>query len=159
MVRVRIAVAAGQCSPASKGHHQREVDETADIGHLQSLRQAATTPESRPTGVNGARDKAREGTPPWLDQDKTIKNTYKGPDVDVGAKVAWTREDSGDGSQTITKSEAGKRVETKLDFGSIGSADADWAFISTASSVHVTWGMKGDLGGPLGRLMALNGDS
>ena len=37
--------------------------------------------------------------------------------------------------------------------------DKHWTFVSTASGVNVTWGMKGDVRGPLGGPMALNMDT
>ena len=36
---------------------------------------------------------------PWLARDPSIVNSYSGPEVGVGATVAWTSEKSGDGSR------------------------------------------------------------
>lgn len=95
---------------------------------------------------------------PWLARDKTINNTYSGPDEGVGAKVSWTSEHSGEGSQTITKSEPNESVETNLDFGGMGSATAYFRFSPAGSGTRVVWGMRGEASGPVGGLMATQMD-
>ena len=95
---------------------------------------------------------------PWLAEDPTIKNTYSGPESGVGAKVAWTSEDSGEGSQTITLSERPKRIETRLDFGDMGRPGADFAFKPQGDGTLVTWALTGTAAGPLGGFFALSLD-
>jgi len=91
---------------------------------------------------------------PWIARDKSIDNSFSGPDEGAGARVTWTSDGEGSGSQEITRSVPHTRIETHLDFGDQGSADADWTFEATSSGTRVTWGMHGDMPGPLGGLIA-----
>jgi carbon monoxide dehydrogenase subunit G len=91
---------------------------------------------------------------PWLARDPSIQNTYAGPDSGVGATVTWTSENSGDGTQTITKSERPTRIETALDFGEMGQPNSDWTFEPSGSGTKVIWGLSGEATGPLGGYFA-----
>ena len=91
---------------------------------------------------------------PWLARDPSIQNTYSGPDSGVGAMVSWTSESSGNGTQTITKSERPTRIETALDFGEMGQPNADWTFEPSGAGTKVTWGLSGEAVGPLGGYFA-----
>jgi len=91
---------------------------------------------------------------PWLARDPSIVNSYSGPEVGVGATVAWTSEKSGDGKQTITVSERPTRIETALDFGDMGQPNAYWTFEPSGEGVQVTWGLTGSTSGPLGGYFA-----
>ena len=91
---------------------------------------------------------------PWIARDESIQNSFSGPDEGVGATASWTSDNSGDGSQTIKVSRPHSRIETELNFGSQGSATADWRFEAAGDGTRVTWGMGGDMPGPLGGLMA-----
>jgi len=100
-----------------------------------------------------------EAWSPWLARDPSIQNRFEGPEVGVGAKVVWTSEESGNGSQTITRSERPTRIETKLDFGEMGQPNADWNFEPSGAGVRVTWGLSGTAAGPLGGYFAKMMDS
>ena len=91
---------------------------------------------------------------PWLARDPSIQNTYSGPDSGVGAMVSWTSEQSGSGTQTITKSDRPTRIETALDFGDMGQPDSDWTFEPSGEGTKVTWGLGGEAAGPLGGYFA-----
>lgn len=91
---------------------------------------------------------------PWMAKDPSIENSYSGPEAGVGAKVTWTSEDSGNGSQTITFSDRPKRIETHLDFGDMGKPKADWTFEPSGEGTQVTWGLSGTASGPLGGYFA-----
>ncbi len=91
---------------------------------------------------------------PWTARDPTIENSYSGPESGVGASVSWTSEGSGDGTQTITKSERPSRIETQLDFGEMGQPTADWSFEPSAEGTKVTWGLSGRANGALGGYFA-----
>lgn len=91
---------------------------------------------------------------PWLAQDPTIKNEYSGPESGVGAKVSWTSENSGEGSQTITSSERPKRIETRLDFGEMGQPGAVFTFAPEGDGTLVTWSLTGTMSGPIGGYVA-----
>jgi ribosome-associated toxin RatA of RatAB toxin-antitoxin module len=92
---------------------------------------------------------------PWLARDPSIQNTYSGPDSGVGATVKWTSEKSGNGTQTITKSERPTRIETSLDFGEMGQPESDWTFEPSGVGTKVTWGLTGTMTGPLGGYFAI----
>ncbi|MFW6066919.1 MAG: SRPBCC family protein [Myxococcota bacterium] len=91
---------------------------------------------------------------PWIARDPSIENEFHGPAAGEGAKVTWTSDESGSGSQTIVVSEPPRRIETELDFGAVGTARADWTFEPTDTGTRVTWGMTGDAAGPLGGYFA-----
>ncbi len=91
---------------------------------------------------------------PWKARDPSIQNEYSGPESGVGAKVQWTSEESGEGTQTITLSERPTRIETALDFGDMGQPNADWTFEPAGDGVRVTWGLSGTASGPLGGYFA-----
>jgi hypothetical protein len=91
---------------------------------------------------------------PWLARDPSIENTYSGPVAGVGAKVTWTSEKSGDGTQMITFSHRPKRIETALDFGDMGQPKAYWTFEPSGEGAKVTWGLTGTTSGPLGGYFA-----
>lgn len=91
---------------------------------------------------------------PWLARDPSIQNTYSGPDSGVGATVTWTSEKSGNGTQTITKSERPTRIETALDFAEMGQPSSDWAFEPSGAGTKVTWGLTGTTTGALGGYFA-----
>lgn len=91
---------------------------------------------------------------PWIARDPSIESTYSGPESGVGAKVSWTSEKSGDGTQTITSSERPTRIETALDFGDMGQPNAHWTFEPSGEGTQVTWGLSGTTSGPLGGYFA-----
>lgn len=95
---------------------------------------------------------------PWVANDPTIDNEYSGPESGVGASVSWTSEHSGTGKQTIARSEAPSRIELDLDFGDQGTSLAYFQFDAAAGGTHVTWGLKGDMGGPIGGVIAAQMD-
>lgn len=92
---------------------------------------------------------------PWLAQDPTIKNAYTGPESGVGAKVSWTSERSGEGSQTITLSERPNRIETRLDLGDMGQPGASFTFEPSGDGTRVTWALAGTAPGPIGGYFAI----
>lgn len=96
---------------------------------------------------------------PWIAKDKTIKNTYEGPEAGVGAKVSWTSEDSGNGTQEIVESSANQSIRMQLDFGEMGVAQSYWQFKSEGAGTHVLWGMEGESSGVVGGYLSLMMDS
>ena len=99
---------------------------------------------------------------PWVTLDPNAKFTYSGPAQGKGQKVNWQseREDVGVGSQTITKSEPNKVIETALDFGPQGTATAGYDFVEEGGKTTVTWRFKTDTGNnPMMRWMGLMLDS
>ena len=96
---------------------------------------------------------------PWADRDPEAVYTYEGAEEGVGARMTWASDDPnvGSGSQEIVLAEPWSRVESALDFGDQGTADAFFAFGETGEgSTHVTWGFDTHFGMNLvGRYMGL----
>ena len=90
----------------------------------------------------------------WIAGDPSLEITFAGPESGVGATVTWTSENSGDGTQTITKSERPWRIEMALDFGEMGQPIADWSFDPSGAGTKATWGLSGTASGPLGGFFA-----
>lgn len=85
---------------------------------------------------------------PWHGIDPKTQYHYEGPESGVGAKMSWQSDhpNVGSGSQIITKSIPFKRIDTLLDFGSEGEADAYFELRTVESGIQVTWGMDTDFG-------------
>jgi uncharacterized protein YndB with AHSA1/START domain len=95
---------------------------------------------------------------PWMGLDPNMTVTYSGPDEGVGATMEWTSEDPavGNGRQEITASVPAERVESALDFGDMGTAEAWFVLAPDGSGTSVTWGLDADMGmNPIGRWMGL----
>ena len=95
---------------------------------------------------------------PWYQIDPDTKYSYSGFGEGVGATMSWTSEDPkvGNGSQTITASEPYSRVDTALDFGAQGKAQAEFKLVPQGSGTNVTWSFSSEMGsGPIARWMGL----
>ena len=95
---------------------------------------------------------------PWAKRDENIQNEYTGTPCTVGHKNTWKSEkpDVGNGSQTIAAIEQDKKVETTLDFGEHGTANAQLILVPEGDGTKVTWGFDSDMGmNPIGRWMGL----
>jgi len=95
---------------------------------------------------------------PWLAIDPEVQTTFSGPDAGVGAKLAWASDhpNVGSGTQEITHSVAGERVETALDFGDMGTAKAMFVLAGADEGTTITWTLVSDMGNnPVGRWMGL----
>ena len=76
---------------------------------------------------------------PWQAADSTMKLTYYGPLSGVGAAYSWTSKHSSSGNMSITESEPYKSIQTELDFGARGKANAPWHFEKADKGTKVTW--------------------
>jgi hypothetical protein len=104
--------------------------------------------------VNGFKRQAE--WPPWLEMDPQTKLSLSGPETGQGARMSWSSEKLGSGSQEIVEMVQDKLVRTKLDFGHMGQADASFQLEPAGSGTKVTWGFSSDLGGnPRMRWMGL----
>ncbi|MEM9556235.1 MAG: SRPBCC family protein [Acidobacteriota bacterium] len=85
---------------------------------------------------------------PWADRDPDAVYEYSGPPQGVGAQMAWSGGPAvGTGSQEITLSEPYERIETALDFGDQGTADAYFTFEPTGEgATQVVWGFGTEFG-------------
>ena len=99
-----------------------------------------------------------EAWSPWLERDPEVQLTYAGPEAGVGKKLTWASEvpEVGSGTQEITASVENERVETALDFGPMGTANASFVLAAADGGTEVTWGFVTDLGmNPMARYMGL----
>ena len=99
---------------------------------------------------------------PWLALDPDTVLSYSGPEEGVGNRLEWSSENEsvGQGTQEITLSVPHERVETALDFGSMGTAKAYFDLAADGAETRVTWGLVSDLGhNPVARWMGLMLDS
>ncbi|MCI2399439.1 SRPBCC family protein [Aliiroseovarius subalbicans] len=95
---------------------------------------------------------------PWLDRDPDVVVTYEGPEDGVGNRMTWASEHPqvGHGSQEIVSSLENTMVETALDFGPQGTAEAWLALEREEGGTIVTWGFITDLGrNPISRWKGL----
>lgn len=95
---------------------------------------------------------------PWLERDPDVELTYEGPESGVGNKMSWASEVDtvGNGTQEITVSTQNERVETALDFGTMGTAKAAFILAADGAGTKVTWNLVSDMGNnPMGRWMGL----
>ncbi len=97
---------------------------------------------------------------PWSKMDPNIQNTFEGEDGAVGSTMSWSgNKDVGKGSNTITASEPGARVETKLNFIEPFESEAG-TYIQlddAEGGTKVTWGMTGTMPFPWNALSPLMG--
>ena len=94
---------------------------------------------------------------PW--KDPTMKITFGPVTEGKGATTSWESEQMGKGTQTIEESVPASSIKIGLDFGSMGSAKALWAFTPEGDGVKVTETMVSDAGmNPIKRWMSLMSD-
>jgi effector-binding domain-containing protein len=86
---------------------------------------------------------------PWADIDPAgTEYSISGPTTGVGARMSWSSDNPrvGVGSQEIVRSEPIRRVDTVLDFGAQGTADAFFVLEPSGGGTRVTWGFETDFG-------------
>ena len=83
---------------------------------------------------------------PWHELDPNTKYTFEGPATGVGQKMIWASDNTnvGSGSQTITKLEPPKHVESELDLGNV-KATATWDLEPAGTGTKATWGFRAPL--------------
>lgn len=96
---------------------------------------------------------------PWKNRDPSMVWTFGEVTEGEGASYTWTSENSGDGSYRITKVDPGKRVETYIDFGTMGTSEGYWTFERDGEFTIVTWGFEGEAQGIVDRYFTLFMDS
>ncbi|GHE96314.1 polyketide cyclase [Aliiroseovarius zhejiangensis] len=127
----------------------------SDVSVSRSTLIAAPTEEIFPY-VNSMQ--ATEAWSPWLSRDPDVVLTYEGPEEGVGNTLRWTSDDPsvGTGIQVIIASTPNERVDTALDFGPQGLANAYFDLAPADGGTLVAWGFETDLGmNPIARWMGL----
>lgn len=96
--------------------------------------------------VNSLREASRWS--PWLGLDPDVRLAYSGPESGVGNRLDWRSDHPrvGSGRQVIAESLPGKRVDSALDFGEMGTARAALELQPAGTSTLVTWSFQTDLG-------------
>lgn len=95
---------------------------------------------------------------PWTGRDPNMEVAYSGPEVGVGNVMEWRSDVKGvgNGRQEITRVQNNARVDTALDFGSMGTAEAWWILDEAGDGTEVTWGLNANMGNnPVGRWMGM----
>lgn len=95
---------------------------------------------------------------PWTVRDPDMEVTFEGPEEGVGNTMVWRSDVDtvGNGRQEIVESIENERVDTLLDFGEMGTADAWIDLEDVGGGTQVTWGLDVDMGmNPIGRWMGL----
>lgn len=83
--------------------------------------------------------KAWEEWEPWSSQDETTVMTFSDPSSGKGASYAWTSENSGEGTITITDTWPSDSLHTYVDLGPMGSADSRFLFLPHERGTEVQW--------------------
>lgn len=92
---------------------------------------------------------------PWSDRDPNMTVAFSGPETGVGNVMEWQSEvrEVGNGRQEITAVAENERVDTALDFGDMGTAEAWWILAEADGGTTLTWGLDADMGNsPMGRI-------
>lgn len=99
---------------------------------------------------------------PWLSRDPDMKVSFEGTEATVGSKMSWSSDvpEVGAGSQEITEIVEAEKIATALDFGDMGTAQAEIVLASEGDGTRVDWNFQTDMGGnPIGRWMGLMMDT
>jgi len=85
---------------------------------------------------------------PWAERDPATEYAFEGPDSGVGAKMSWSSQNPqvGAGYQQIMVSEPYSLVQSHLDFGSQGTAEAFFRLEPADAGTTITWGFDTDFG-------------
>lgn len=91
----------------------------------------------------------------WKAKDPNMQVNITGIDGAVGAKMSWKSEhkDVGNGSQTITAVQEGKRVDTDLEFEGQGGAKAFMTVDGDSTACTATWGLDMHANYPMNAIM------
>lgn len=102
--------------------------------------------------------KATQEWSPWLDRDPNVQLSFTGPEAGVGAAMSWSSDSPqvGVGRQEIMASVENQSVQSALDFGDMGTAEAAFELVGAGAATDVTWTLVVDMGNsPMGRWMGL----
>lgn len=94
---------------------------------------------------------------PWIEGDPTVAVTYGGQSGTVGSTYTWNSKKVGAGTQTITKLDQGRRVESHLHFVEPFEGDAD-TFLDLqdeGGNTKVTWGFDTEYAYPKNVLLLI----
>lgn len=90
---------------------------------------------------------------PWSEMIETKE--YYGPDCGVGSGQEWTQTDGRFGKQEITESIDNEYSKSSLDFGPLGTAEAEFTLAPNENGTKVTWSFLSPAPYPLGRWFSI----
>lgn len=95
---------------------------------------------------------------PWARLDTNMKTEFQGAPAAVGSSYYWTGNDKvGEGRMTIAQAMPGSQLGIKLEFmrpfASVNSSE--FTFAPEAAGTRVTWTMKGNKGGLIGKAFSM----
>ena len=92
---------------------------------------------------------------PWKDADPDLKIALSGPNRGVGSAFSFAGSE-GEGTQTITALEDGRRVVTEIDLGPMGKPVQTFTIEPAESGARVVWSTEARFGmNPIGRVFGL----
>ncbi|MEL6793099.1 MAG: SRPBCC family protein [Pseudomonadota bacterium] len=92
---------------------------------------------------------------PWKDADPELKIALSGPDRGVGSAFSF-KGDEGEGVQTITALENGRRIVTEIDLGPMGKPVQTFTIEPAEGGARVVWSTEARFGmNPIGRVFGL----
>jgi len=132
VIAVAVLVLVGLFLPSS-AHVERSITVDASPATMFAL-------------VNGYRSFKRWS--PWAERDPETEYSFEGPDHGVGAKMTWASQNPqvGSGYQEVVASDPYSRVQSHLDFGSQGTAEAFFRLEPGADGTSITWGFDTEFG-------------
>lgn len=86
---------------------------------------------------------------PWKAADPTMVISVGTPRKGKGATYAWSSDNSGAGTVTITESQRPKLVHTELEFTGMGKSLGSWTFKPHDGGTMATWTMTGSIDTPI----------
>lgn len=94
---------------------------------------------------------------PFAAEDPNTVVTYSGQPGTVGSSYTWKSDKTGEGTQTLTKVEAGQRVDSHLHFIKPfdGEADTYLNLEEAGNATKVTWGFTSEYKYPMNVMGAL----
>jgi hypothetical protein len=98
---------------------------------------------------------------PYQEMEPDAINVIHGVSAQAGHKMTWNGKVLGEGSMTISSAVPGKNIYSDLDFIKPYKFTAKdyWEFEQKGDNIKVTWGTKGGLAYPFGRLAGLKLDA
>lgn len=94
---------------------------------------------------------------PFVEEDPNTAVTYAGQSGTVGSSYTWKSEKTGAGTQTLTKVDAGQRVDSHLHFIKPfkGEADTYIKLEEAGNATKVVWGFETEYSYPMNVMGAL----
>jgi hypothetical protein len=93
---------------------------------------------------------------PWAETDPEAQYSFSGPESGVGARMDWTGEAIGKGSQEILKSDPNREVDVALKFEGRSDATSRFLLAPSGAGTRVTWQFQTELGAnPIDRWMGV----